>query len=86
MKDAIREWDIWIPNNKGHWASDEQTYAIETGKGHYNSEAFDKIDHCISFSEYGRLKQEFLYLEQINKELTLEIEALKKKMIPMGTK
>lgn len=70
----IKEWDIWIPSNKhSHWESDEQTYAVETGKGHYNSEIYAKIDHAISYAAYGALLAENEYLKQQVKELILEL-------------
>lgn len=69
-----KEYDIWIPkNNNPNWKPDEQTYAVETGKGHYNSELFAKIDHTISYSAYGALLKENELLKQRLEELLLEL-------------
>jgi hypothetical protein len=68
----IKEWDIWIPKNENpDWRPDEQTYAMETGKGHYNGEIFAKIDHTISYAAYGALLKENELLKQHVAELLL---------------
>lgn len=51
-------WDIWRPNanNNNYWDCAGDTYALESGKGHYNGETHDLIDVAVSKVAVDTLK------------------------------
>lgn len=59
MSDKPKIWNIWKPkDNHPHWKPDEQTYAVQEGRGHYNDEVYEIIDRAVTMSAYETLREQ----------------------------